>query len=82
LKTRQKVEPVKRHDRKASLWAENCPNFLAGRKKLQFFWEIYPTLGYFNYGPTFTEVFSPSGRASLKRSLLWEKYLSIIIDLS
>jgi hypothetical protein len=23
--------------RKASLWAENCPNFLAGRKKLKFF---------------------------------------------
>jgi hypothetical protein len=22
---------------KASLWAENCPNFLAGRKKLKFF---------------------------------------------
>jgi hypothetical protein len=35
------------------------PYFGAG-KTLVFF-EIYPTLGYFNYGPTFTEVFSPSG---------------------
>jgi hypothetical protein len=61
---------VKRHDRKpsgnlnydyrkASLWAENCPNFFfflfgpAGKTTAResFFREIYPTLGYFNYGP-------------------------------
>jgi hypothetical protein len=40
-------------------------------EKLQGFQEIYPILGYFNYGSTFTAVFSPSGRASLKRSLQW-----------
>jgi hypothetical protein len=57
LKVADKPSRVKRHDRKASLWAENCPNFFfffcLGRpeKTSVFFWEIYPTLGYFNYGP-------------------------------